>query len=167
MVILREVGPFFSRKKMCWQVFPVTGPKQGSGEVSEELVVDIWFYRTAGRSSFWERLPLVKQFWVIYLIYQRVVAVAQMLKPDVIHAHSPALNGVAAYFAAKKIGLPLVYEVRAFWEDAAVDQGTSSEGGFCYRLTRALENFVFKRASQVTAICEGLKNDIDARGLCR
>lgn len=155
------------QKKMGWEVLPVTGPKQGSGDDNDELVGDIRFYRTAGRTSFWERLPLAKQFWVIYLMYLRVIAVAQRLKPDVIHAHSPALNGVAAYFAAKKMGLPLVYEVRAFWEDAAVDQGTSSEGGFRYRMTRALENFVFKRASRVTAICEGLKNDIDARGLCQ
>lgn len=155
------------QKKMGWTVLPVTGPKQGSAEDNEELVGDIRFYRTAGRQSLWERLPLAKQFWVIYLIYKRLLDAAKKLKPDVIHAHSPALNGVAAYFAAKKCGLPLVYEVRAFWEDAAVDQGTSSEGGFRYRMTRALENFVFKRANQVTAICQGLKNDIDARGLCR
>ena len=99
-------------------------------------------------------------------MYQRLCQLIPVLKPDVLHAHSPALNGVAAHFAAKRFGLPLVYEVRAFWEDAAVDQGTSSENGLRYKLTRGLENYVFKRASRVTTICEGLKRDIEARGVC-
>lgn len=125
------------------------------------------FYRTADRPSFWGRLPVIKQFWTIWLIYARLCQLIPVLKPDVLHAHSPALNGVAAHLAAKRFGLPLVYEVRAFWEDAAVDQGTSSEGGLRYKLTRGLENFVFKRAARVTTICEGLKRDIEARGLCK
>lgn len=99
-------------------------------------------------------------------MYARLCQLIPVIKPDVIHAHSPALNGVAASFAARRFGLPLVYEVRAFWEDAAVDQGTSSENGLRYKLTRGLENFVFKRATRVTTICEGLKRDIEARGLC-
>jgi len=125
------------------------------------------FYRTADRPSIWGRLPVIKQFWTIWLVYARLCQLIPTLKPDVLHAHSPALNGVAAHLAAKRFGLPLVYEVRAFWEDAAVDQGTSSEGGLRYKLTRGLENYVFKRANRVTTICEGLKRDIEARGLCK
>lgn len=99
-------------------------------------------------------------------MYRRLRQLIPRLKPDVIHAHSPALNGVAAIFAGRKFSLPVVYETRAFWEDAAVDQGTSAENGLRYKLTRALENFVFKRANRVTTICEGLKRDIEARQLC-
>jgi PEP-CTERM/exosortase A-associated glycosyltransferase len=58
-----------------------------------------------------------------------------------------------------------VYEVRAFWEDAAVDQGTSREGDARYRATRGLETYALKRAAHVTTICEGLKQDIVARGV--
>lgn len=150
-----------------WTVYPVTGPRQNSSADTEELVSAMTFYRTADRPSFWGRLPVIKQFWTIWLIYARLCQLIPVLKPDVLHAHSPALNGVAAHLAAKRFGLPLVYEVRAFWEDAAVDQGTSSEGGLRYKLTRGLENFVFKRAARVTTICEGLKRDIEARGLCK
>ena len=150
-----------------WTVYPVTGPRQNSSADTEELVSAMTFYRTADRPSFWGRLPVIKQFWTIWLIYARLCQLIPVLKPDVLHAHSPALNGVAAHLAAKRFGLPLVYEVRAFWEDAAVDQGTSSEGGLRYKLTRGLENFVFKQADRVTTICEGLKRDIEARGLCK
>jgi PEP-CTERM/exosortase A-associated glycosyltransferase len=83
----------------------------------------------------------------------------------VIHAHSPALNGVAAVGVGRATGVPVVYEVRAFWEDAAVDLGTSRPGGPRYRLTRAMETWVLRRAAAVTTICEGLRNDIVARGI--
>jgi PEP-CTERM/exosortase A-associated glycosyltransferase len=58
-----------------------------------------------------------------------------------------------------------VYEVRAFWEDAAVDHGTSKEWGMRYRLTRGLETSAFRRVDAVTTICEGLRRDIVARGI--
>ena len=63
------------------------------------------------------------------------------------------------------LGLPVVYECRAFWEDAAADHGTSREGGLRYRLTRGLETWVFRHADAVTCICEGLRPDIIARGI--
>jgi PEP-CTERM/exosortase A-associated glycosyltransferase len=59
----------------------------------------------------------------------------------------------------------VVYECRAFWEDAAVDHGTCKEGGLRYRLTRALETRVFRKADAVTTICEGLRSDILERGV--
>jgi len=149
-----------------WTVFPVTGPRQNSTANLEENISGLTFYRTEDRISLWGRLPVVKQFWSIWLMYRRLLELIPRLQPDVIHAHSPALNGVAALWASKRFGLPVVYEVRAFWEDAAVDQGTSSENGLRYKLTRSLENYVFKRANRVTTICEGLKRDIEARGLC-
>ena len=75
-----------------------------------------------------------------------------------LHAHSPALNGLAALRASQRLGVPLVYEIRAFWEDASVGNGTGTEGSAKYRLTRALENHVVRHADHVAVICEGLKS---------
>lgn len=149
-----------------WQVLAMTGPRQGSAGDTADTVSGIEFHRTWERPSLWARLPVLRQFWTIWLMHQRLKHLIPELRPDVVHAHSPALNGVAAYWAARGFGVPLVYEVRAFWEDAAVDQGTSSERGVRYRLTRALENHVFRRAERVVAICEGLRQDIEGRRLC-
>lgn len=96
---------------------------------------------------------------------RRLEALAREIRPDVLHAHSPALNAIPALRVGRKLNIPVVYEVRAFWEDAAVDHGTSSEGGLRYRATHALETRVLKRADQVTCICEGLRKDIVARGI--
>jgi len=67
--------------------------------------------------------------------------------------------------AVKRRGIPVVYEVRAFWEDAAVDHGTTREGSLRYKLTRAMETYAFKHVDAVTCICEGLRADIVARGI--
>lgn len=162
----RSLAILQEQKNRGWQVFPLTGPRQGSIKDETESVFGINFYRTRSKGAFMFKLPLVKQFWTIWVIYQRLKAIVSEIKPDVLHAHSPALNGVAALWVARRCKLPLVYEVRAFWEDAAVDQGTSTPEGLRYKITRALENHVFGNAQQVTAICEGLKKDIEARNLC-
>jgi PEP-CTERM/exosortase A-associated glycosyltransferase len=59
----------------------------------------------------------------------------------------------------------VVYELRAFWEDAAVDHGTAREGGLRYRLSRGLETWALRRADAITTICEGLRSDIVGRGI--
>ncbi len=91
--------------------------------------------------------------------------VARSTRPDVLHAHSPVLNALPALWVGRRLGIPVVYEVRAFWEDAAVDLATSREGGLRYRVSRALETFAFRHARHVTTICDGLKQDIVARGI--
>ena len=63
------------------------------------------------------------------------------------------------------MGLPVVYEIRAFWEDAAADHGTAGEWSLRYRLSRALETRAARRADAVTTICEGLRADLAGRGI--
>ena len=87
------------------------------------------------------------------------------IRPDIIHAHSPALNAIPALAVGRRLGIPVVYEVRAFWEDAAVDHGTTTEGGLRYRATRGLETYALRGVDHVTTICEGLRRDIIGRGI--
>ena len=94
-----------------------------------------------------------------------IQALAQTWRPDIIHAHSPALCGMAALKAARALNVPFVYEIRAFWEDAAVGNGTGTPGSLKYRLTRALETHIARRADALFTICEGLKGDLIARGI--
>lgn len=139
----------------------LTGCKQGAPQASLESADGLDFYRTAGADSWTARAPVLGQFAITRKMRRRVREVLREWPPDVLHAHSPCLDGLAAL----SLGLPLVYEVRAFWEDAAVDHGTAREGNLRYRLTRALETRVLKRADAVTTICEGLRSDILGRGI--
>jgi PEP-CTERM/exosortase A-associated glycosyltransferase len=95
---------------------------------------------------------------------QAIVRLARDWRPDVLHAHSPALSGLAGLKAAKALDIPLVYEIRAFWEDAAVGNGTGRAGSVRYRITRELENHVIAGADAVMTICHGLRDDLIARG---
>lgn len=157
------------QRELGWETIHVTGLKHLGAEQAEEDIDGLHFYRTLNGSSLLSKklpqLPVINQWYVIQTLAKRIEEVIEKEKPDVLHAHSPALNGLAALQANKKFGLPVVYECRAFWEDAAVDHGTSTENGMRYKLTRNLESKVFKRADRVTTICEGLRKDIVDRGI--
>jgi PEP-CTERM/exosortase A-associated glycosyltransferase len=157
--ILRE------QRRMGWETFHLTSPKHTAAGASEEDVDGLRFYRTAPPPGLLNRIPVVRELALMFALAQRLAEVAQLTRPDVLHAHSPVLNALPALWVGRRLGIPVIYEVRAFWEDAAVDLGTSREGGLRYRLSRALETFAFRRAGHVTTICAGLKQDIVARGI--
>ena len=151
--------------KLGWETAHVTSIKHLNPESEEEVHENLKFYRTDGGNSWLAKLPIVNQLYVIKSLQKRLAEVVEREKPDIIHAHSPCLNGIAAIRVAKKFSIPVVYEMRASWEDAAVEHGTTKEGSLRYKLTRALETFVFKRADGITTICNGLKKDITSRSI--
>ena len=156
------------QRRLGWETAHVTSPKHNLAAPDapdEETVDGLHFHRTRPAGGLAARLPLVNQWAVVDALARRLDQVIEQERPDLLHAHSPSLNGLAALRAGRRHRLPVVYECRAFWEDAAVDHGTSREGGLRYRLTRALETRVFKQADGVTTICEGLRGDILARGV--
>jgi len=159
LAILKE------QRRLGWETIHLTSPKHNGADADEEDVDGLHFHRTRVPAGGWRRLPMLDQWSVIHDIARRLAAVIDATRPDIVHAHSPCLNGIAALQAAKPRGIPVVYEVRAFWEDAAVDHGTAREGSLRYRATRALETWTLKRADAVTTICEGLRRDILDRGL--
>jgi len=157
--ILRE------QRKLGWETFHLTTPKH-TAESGLEETVDGWhFYRTPAPESGVMRLPGLGELALMRQVERRLQEVAEHLRPDILHAHSPVLNALPALRVGKRLGIPVVYEVRAFWEDAAVDHGTTEEGSLRYRFTRSLETRALKQANHVFTICEGLRSDIVARGI--
>jgi PEP-CTERM/exosortase A-associated glycosyltransferase len=153
------------QRALGWETFHLTGPKQKKTTAPEETVDGLHFYRTPEPEGFVGRFPVLGQWAIIAALERRLAEIIPKIKPDILHAHSPALNGLAAVRAGRRFDIPVVYEIRAFWEDAAVDHGTAKEWGLRYRLTRALESRVVRRADAVTTICEGLRGDLIARGV--
>lgn len=157
------------QRALGWQTHQMTSPKHkvNDHQLLEETVDGFHFYRSPPVKPVWTQLPLFDQLAIINTLAKRLAHVVGEVKPDIIHAHSPALNGIAALWVGKRFSTPVIYECRAFWEDAAVDHGTARESGIRYRLTRALETFVFQRATAITTICEGLRKDIIGRGIAQ
>jgi PEP-CTERM/exosortase A-associated glycosyltransferase len=153
------------QRAMGWETLHVTGSKHPQPGPNPEETDGLVFHRTPPLARGVGRLPVFGQYEVVLGLTRRIEQLVREHRPDILHAHSPALNGLAALRAGRRHGIPVVYECRAFWEDAAVDHGTASEGNLRYRLTRALETRVFRQADAVTCICEGLRADIQARGV--
>ncbi len=130
-----------------------------------ETIDGLKFYRTLPTCEALYKFPAINQLQVIRDTKKRLEKLVHKIKPDIIHAHSPALNGTAAAVISKRHKIPFVYEIRAFWEDAAVDNGSTEFNSFRYKLSRRLETNVIKKADYVTTICEGLKSDIVNRGI--
>lgn len=152
LAILRE------QRKLGWQTLQLTSPKQGAVAVLHEDIDGWTFHRTPSAPG----TGLVRQ---MQLTARRIAEVAHEAQPDLIHAHSPVLNALPSLWAGRRLGLPVVYEMRASWEDAAVDHGSTTEGSLRYRLSRAMESFALRRADAITTICEGLRGDIAVRGI--
>ena len=153
------------QKKMGWKTYHVTSPKHSVAENEIEEVDGLTFYRSEPPKGLMANAPFLNQWTIVSFLSKRLDEIIPQIKPDILHAHSPVLNGLAALSAGKKFNIPVVYECRAFWEDAAVDHGTTREGSLRYRITKALETYVFKTAQAITCICDGLKQDIIKRGI--
>lgn len=149
-----------------WDVAGITGVRQYQhGQTPGEPMQNVEglkFYRTLAEVS---GPSPIREWREVAQLADAIVALYADWPFDVLHAHSPALNGLAALRASRRLGVPLVYEIRAFWEDAAVGNGTGSEGSAKYRMTRALENHVVRNANHIAVICEGLKADLISRGV--
>jgi len=91
--------------------------------------------------------------------------VIEDVRPNILHAHSPVLNALSAIRAGRRYAIPIVYEVRALWEDAAASHATHGKTKLRYRATRLIETRALHRADAVTTICQGLRVDLITRGV--
>lgn len=154
--ILRE------QRALGWETFHLTSPKQGKVAAETEDVDGLRFHRTPVPPA---APPVINELRQIKATQTRLEQLARELRPDILHAHSPVLNAIPAIHVGRRLGIPVVYEIRAFWEDAAVDHGTTREGSLRYRLTRAVETWALRRVDHAFTICEGLRRDILERGI--
>jgi len=169
---IRSRNLISAQRRLGESVRVVTSPlHQLDDPASADAVVDgVPYARTPikgeiAKAALRGRWPLLREREVVRLLRTRILEVIESHAVRIVYAHSPALCGLAALQAARQLGLPFVYEIRAFWEDAAADQtgrrGTSLRG----HLTRQLETYVARRADAVAAIALPLLADLQARGI--
>lgn len=150
-----------------WQVLALTTPKQPTASHAREIVDGWEFIRTPGRPrSRW--LPqIASEYAMVRATIGRLEEIAREWRPSVLHAHSPVPNAWAALSVGRRLGLPVVYEIRALWEDAASSHGTMTPGSLRYAMARHLETRAARRADALVTICRGLYDDLSRRGVCQ
>ena len=148
----------------------LSGPLQMADDPKaiDTVVGEISYSRTpyGGKFSEWAisgRRPLLREVAVVRLIRNRILDLIKNEPVDLIHAHSPALCGLGALQAARSAKLPFVYELRAFWEDADMDQKKTLLSSLRYRLSQELENYVVHRANAVVGIAQSILDELKRR----
>lgn len=149
------------QKQRGWQTHHLTSCRHKKEGSNPEEIDGILFHRTALESS---PVPLIGEIWAASAALEMLIA---QVKPDIIHAHSPVLNALAALKAGRRHGIPIVYEIRAFWEDAAVGNGQDREGSLRYRTVKYLETWACHQVDAVGVISNGLLQDLIRRGIPR
>jgi glycosyltransferase involved in cell wall biosynthesis len=92
----------------------------------------------------------------------------EQIRPSVLHAASNYVNAVIALAIGKSHGLPVVYEVRGFWEDTWLSRhpnGTDLASSELYQRNRDLETRCMRAADLVVTLGEAMKEEIVARGV--
>ncbi len=152
-------------RRAGWDTVHVTSAKQGRRPAVVESVDGLEFHRTQPDPEWLFRLPVLNQWAVVDTLRTRLRVLVPVERPALLHVHSPCLNALAAVPVARAAGIPIVYEVRSSWEDAAVDSGACREGDLRYRVSRALETRACRQVDHVITICEGLRGELIGRGI--
>jgi glycosyltransferase involved in cell wall biosynthesis len=102
------------------------------------------------------------------LALELAARLTEQIKPSVLHAASNYANAVIALALGKRYGLPVVYEVRGFWEDTWLSRhprGTDLASSELYRRNRDLETRCMLAADLVVTLGEAMREEIVARGV--
>jgi PEP-CTERM/exosortase A-associated glycosyltransferase len=157
-----------SQRDIGYEPVALTSVRQTDHPSGCDEIDGIRYYRTSPHPLLRHAasVPVARELAEMAALHRRILDVSRTAERiDLVHAHSPVLCGIPARAAAKRLDVPFVYEIRAFWEDAAVNHGKGTEGSPRYAAIRALETNLTSGADAVVVICEGIRRDLLARGL--
>ncbi len=80
---------------------------------------------------------------------------------DLVHGRT-FVGGLMACLAARVRGVPFVYHNEGFWPDQQVEAGAWPVGGYRYRVFKALERMLYRRAHGVFALSERSRPAIES-----
>ncbi len=160
--VFRTLGILSAQRAFGWSTIQLTSPRYHSGGAAVETVDGWEFHRTNRRAS---SVPFLRELQEMRSTERKLEELIARYRPDIVHAHSPVLNGIPALRAARRANLPIVYEVRALWEDAAVDLGRTRANGLRYRAIRQMESYVLRRSDGVVTLCQGMRAELAGRGV--
>jgi glycogen(starch) synthase len=166
MAILRQ------QRALGWQTCHLTGPHHAAfTRGSTGAVAGDWhFYRTAAHDQA-GRLPLLG---AVSHLARRLQQVVQLTRPDLLHAHSPLENTLAALRVGRRHGVPVVVEIHApapasiagsVWTRAPCAQAEGTRTALACFAMRAFEAWAAARAGAVVTNSEGMRRRLQDGGV--
>lgn len=153
------------QRKIDINCMAVTHPIFKSGQSMVESINDVQYYRTRQVHSMFFKVPLLKHIVGMKLFQNRIEELVTNNHIDILHAHSSFFVARPMLNVAKKFSIPFVYEIRGIWEETSVASGAFKQNSIKYKSYRHQENYVIENADAVITISEGIKQNIDDRGL--
>jgi glycosyltransferase involved in cell wall biosynthesis len=99
----------------------------------------------------------------------RAARLTERLRPGILHAASNYKNAQLALALRDRFGIPVVYEVRGFWEDTWLSRHPEDEQALrnseLYQWIRATETACMQAADLVVTLGEAMRDEITARGI--
>ncbi|MCU0684593.1 MAG: glycosyltransferase family 4 protein [Polyangiaceae bacterium] len=141
----------------------VTSGQQPPSAAEREEIDGVSYFRTPPAPEGGLKVPFGREAALMRMLAGRVADAIRETRPHLVHAHSPMLVGLPALWAARRAGLPLVYEIRDLWENASVDRGKFSPSSPLYKAARGAEGVVLRNANAVVTICESLRAELAPR----
>jgi PEP-CTERM/exosortase A-associated glycosyltransferase len=161
-----------SEKKLGLDVYAITSPYQKNVNVSNkhEVIQSIPFYRTnlwdtSGTDGKRSADHFIKKYFLFNHFKKKVYELCLELKPDVIHGHSYFFSGYPAAWAAKKMGIPFIYELRGLIQDSGVSRSKFKVNSLQYRYIDYMEGRTFRAASKVVTISRALQEYLFKKGI--
>jgi len=147
------------------EVVVLTGPSHGD-DAEAQTIGGIRYERT--RYSAFERAVAARGGK--HLVFQRAVGrrVEQLLlngQFDLVHGHTPATVSRPALAAARRRGLPFVYEKRNLWEESARVRGLMAGRWPFINIARAMDRRVTMEADAVCVITRAYADMVRAQGV--
>lgn len=94
--------------------------------------------------------------------YERIITREE---PEIVHAASNYVTALPALIAARRLGIPFVYEVRGFWEVTRSSRDDKFEHTAKYRFMQLFEALTARHADRVITITTAMKEQLVSRGV--
>lgn len=139
----------------------VEGALKKKGQIIKEEVEGVTYYRTYPDVIM--RFTPFSQYIEKYV--DAICRVIELEKPDFVQSASNYVNGIAGLHAARKKGLPFVYEIRGFWELTTITKEPLYKNSENFQLEQKLEQYLIFNADRLVVISQGLKNELIEKGI--
>ena len=164
--VYRTLGIVNQQRALGWEPVLLTSGKHYAPGPPRERIGEWEFLRTPAPNGVGGRLPWVRELKIVGDLGRRLDEVIDEVRPDL---PARALPGAERDGGGIRAGgrhrLPVIYEVRALWEDAAASHRGQRAPDLRYRATRLIETRALRRADALTTICDGLRREMIGRGI--
>lgn len=142
--------------------FPVDFKPELEGIVlpAEDIVDGIRYKRLLDIKR--NELTEVEYLFASIAHYERII---ELERPSIVHAASNYVTALPAMIAARRKGVPFIYEVRGFWEVTRSSRDEQFVNTAKYRYMQLFEGLVACQADRVITITTAMKEQLIDRGV--